>query len=610
MTRSASRTPRRRRREAPPSDTRDYIALALKYERDVVAGRIPACKWVRLACQRNDRDRKRQKTKAFPYYFDEAAAIRVCRAKEQFSHIKGPKAKPLRGPNGELVWQRILLEPWQIWYWTNVFGWKRVSDGMRRIRIAFLSVPRKNAKSTDAATTSLYMVSADGEGGAECYTLATKKDQAKIVWSLARAMAKRAPEFREFFGVSVGAHAISVPATESTLLPLSAEADGLDGLNTHLAVLDELHAHKKRDLYDVIETSTGARDQPLVLCITTAGVNMGGICYELLTYLHKLLEGVFPDETFFGIDYTIDEEDLDHWDTEAVFKKANPNYGVSVMPDDLRRLAQKAQQSPSAINNFLTKRLNVWVKADSPGLSIDAWRRCADPSLTLEQFAGAPCYPALDLAEVQDIAAKVLLFPRDDGRFAVFGRYYLPEVTVEKSPIAQYSGWERDGWITATDGTVTDYLLIENDVVADVDRFGVLEVCFDRALAARMMQNLQRRLGEKPPVVVVPQNWETMSPAWDAFEALVLGGNIVHNGDPVLTWMISNVALKRNERGERYPVKAGGAESHNKIDGVIALLIALARAMAPTPEDDSKSIYETRGMQSIGGSAAAAEGTA
>jgi phage terminase large subunit-like protein len=425
---------------------RDYAAIAEQYAREVVAGTILACRWTIDACRRQLADLERAETPAFPYRYEPARGARVCFFIELLKHIKGKWAR-----------QPIRLEAWQIFVVMTVFSWVWATDahadpeiaardGFRRFRTSYLEVPRKNAKSTLTSGIGLYMLALDGEGGAECYSAATTRDQAKIVWSDARTMALRSPEFCNRFGVEVLAHAITIDETSSKFIPLAAEDGSLDGLNVHFACNDELHAHKTRGLYDVLETATGSRTQSLIWNITTAGSNRAGICYEQRTYLTKILQGVAQDESFFGIIYTIDDED--DWTDPTVWAKANPNYGVSVFPDDIARLCRKAQEMPSAQGNFLTKRLDVWVNADTTWMDMRAWDRCADKDLAIEQFEGERCIDGLDLASKVDIAAKVRVFSRlvDGNRhFYAFGRYYLPESAAEESGNSQYPGWIETG---------------------------------------------------------------------------------------------------------------------------------------------------------------------
>jgi phage terminase large subunit-like protein len=590
---------------------KDYVAISRQYEAAVRTGAVPACKWVRLACARNERDLARQSTPGFPYTFSDQAATRICLAAEQLPHIKGPKAKVVgRDDEGRPLWASIELEPWQCWVLTTVFGWLQL-DGLRRFRVAFPLVPRKNAKSTIAAVIVLFMLTSDGESGAECYSAATTRDQAKVVAETAWHMAKRSPAFCEYFGVRVGSEttfSLAVPSTASKFAPLSADAQTLDALNVSLAVVDELHAHKTRGVWDVLDTATGARLQPLLFPITTAGSDIGGICYEKLTYLHKVLEGTLTDEQFFGVNYTID--DGDDWRTPAAWQKANPNYGVSVNPDDLARKAKEAEHSPSAVNNFLTKHCNVWVRAESTWMPMREWIALGDPALKIEDFKRVPCWIGVDLAEVRDIAAAVAIFRPDATRYVIFGRYYLPEKAVERSPIAQYSGWVRGGHLIETDGDQADYLRIEDYNLEWCDRFDVREIDFDRALAAQMGQSLKRRLlptmgkdAVEQFVVTVPQNVETMNPAMQLVERLVLSGTIVHDGNPALNWMFSNVVVERNHKDEVYPRKAGGKDSPNKIDGPVALFTGISRAsqaiIGPKAKRRGARVWTPGGFKSL-----------
>lgn len=567
-----------------------YVARARQYEDAVLAGQVPACKWVRLACARNRRDLSRAAAgdPAFPYHFDDAAAGKVCTAIEHLPHVDGPKAKVLRTDDeGHPVWACIELEPWQCWFVTTLFGWLRVNR-TRRFRTSLLLVPRKNAKSTLSAAIALYMLTADGESGPKVYSAATSRDQAKVVADITWLMARRSPEFREYYGVRVGSETtktLRVPSRNGFFGPLSSDAHTLDGLNISAAIIDELHAHQSRMVWDVIDTATGARPQPLLFAITTAGFNIGGICYEQLGYLRKVLARALEDESYFGVEYTIDEGD--DWKSETAWRKANPNMGVSFEADYLARKVRQAQHSPAQLNNFLTKHLNVWVSGTANWLPMDKWHACADGSLTLEQLRPHPCWIGVDLAEIRDVAAVVQVFQMPDGRYVVRGRYYLPEDTVDASPTAAYPGWVSSGHLVATDGGATDYQRIEDDIAALCDEFDVREVAFDRALAQQMGQHLMTRLGDAVPVITVPQTTEVMNPAMQWLEELIIKRRLVHDGDPVLTWMASNVVCFRNHKGEIYPRKAGGKDSHNKIDGIVALLTAAARIKGQTVQAES-----------------------
>ncbi len=548
-----------------------YATVARRYAEAVVAGDIPACRWVRLACQRQQDDLARFKGKASPYQFNPKLRDRegrafhpadnLCAFIERLPHVKGPLA-------GEL----IKLEPWQVFILTTVFGWVK-PDGKRRFRRSYIEVPRGNAKSTLSSAVALYMLAADGEGGAEVYSLATTRDQARIVFGDAQTMARRSTGFRSRFGVAVGAHNMHVLATGSKFEALSAEGSTLDGLNIHFGCVDELHAHKTRTVYDVVETGTGKRDNSLLWVITTAGSNRAGICYEIRTFVNRLLEGLFEDDSQFGIIYGLD--DADDWTSEAALIKANPNWGISVRPEVLLPLQAKAMQMPSAINNFKTKHLNEWVNADAAWMDMRAWDACTDPNLSENDFLGKPCHIGLDLASKVDIAAKANVFQRD-GRFYVFMTYYLPESAVEEGRNSQYSGWARRGLLTVTPGNVTDFDQIEAELVADASRFQIVEVPFDPFQATQLSAHM---LAEGLPMVEMRPTVLNFSEPMKQLEALVLQRRLVHNGDPILAWMISNVVCHRDAKDNIYPRKE---REENKIDGVVALIMALGRIMTST----------------------------
>lgn len=549
-----------------------FTDAANRYVDDVLAGNIVACKWVKLACERQRRDMARAASgdPTFPYRYDAEAGERICRFIELLPHTKGRWARKR---------ESIRLEAWQAFILTTVFGWLHVETGLRRFRRAYEEVARKNAKSTKSSGIALYLFGADGEPGAEVYSAATTRDQAKIVFDDARQMALREPEMCAELGIDVLQHQLVIVDDASKFLPLSAEGSTLDGLNVHGGIIDELHAHKTRAVFDVIDSATGARDQSLLWMITTAGTDRTGICYEQRTHVTKILDRVVEDETFFGIIFTLD--DGDDWSDPAVWIKANPNLGVSVFVDDMEMACRKAMSMPSAVANFLTKRLNVWVNADSAWMDMRAWDRCANPELREEDFRGEECFIGLDLASKVDIAAKVLLFPPSSVRkkWALFGRYYLPERAVENSTNSQYDGWRRRGLLTVTDGEVTDYDEIEDDIRADCALYAVREVAYDPFQATQLSGHL---LAEGVPMTEMRPTVLNFSEPMKQLEALVLQGLLEHSGDPVMTWMISNVVAHLDKKDNIYPNKE---RPENKIDGPVAAIMALGRAI-PTRESD------------------------
>lgn len=542
----------------------DYKKIASDYCLQVLDGTIPANKFVKQCCERQLRDLTKEGSKGFPYIYDPVKGANVCTFVELLPHIKG-----------KLAGQPIQLEPWQIFIVMTAFSWVHKDTGFRRFRRTYIEVPRGNGKSAISSAIGLYALAKDEEGGAEVYSFATTRDQAKIVFGDAQQMARKTAGLRNHFGLEVNAHNINILKTASKFEALSSEGSTLDGLNTHFAIIDELHAHKTRSVYDVVETSIGKRTQSMLWIITTAGSNRAGICYEVRGFVRKVLDGSALDDSQFGIIYGLD--DGDDWTTEEALIKANPNWGVSVMPEVLLPLQAKAMSMPSAANNFRTKHLNEWVNADVSWMDMRAWDACADSSLTVEDFEGQPCFMALDLASKTDIAAKINLYVRD-GHYYAFGDYYLPRDTVDKGENSQYSGWESLGLLTVTDGAIIDFMVIENKILEDCKRFEVIEVPYDPFQATQLSMRL---LNQGVNMVEVRPTVLNFSEPMKQLEALVLDKKFHHNGDPVLTWMVSNVVCHTDAKDNIYPRK----ERHeNKIDGVVALIMALSRAIADNNE--------------------------
>jgi phage terminase large subunit-like protein len=548
-----------------------YGGRAQAYAERVVRGEETAGRLERLSCQRFLDDLERQGTEAFPYVFDEAAGGRACRFIELLPHIKGEWAKPVYR-DGKLGYAKIKLEDWQVFIVINLFGWKHQVTQLRRFARAYLEVARKNAKSTLAAGILLFMTTADGEPGAHSYSAATTGDQAREVFDVARNMALREPEFRVRFEVDVGKHDITIERTASSAKPLNAEGSTLDGLNVHFAVIDELHAHKTRAVFDVVDSATGARSQPLILMITTAGSDTSGICYEQRDYTVKVLEAAgFEDPTWFGIIFTLDDDDV--WHEPKVWRKANPNLGVSVKTDDLAAAVRKAMAMPSALANLQTKRLNRWVNADTTWLPIDDWKRCGNAKLQLADFAGERCWIGMDLAEKRDFAALALVFNRDD-RFQLFVRLYLNELAVSESGNAHLQGWGHAGYVKVTDGNVTDFDAIADDLRSFCQQFQVQEIPFDPALSRYFASKL---VEEGLPLVEIRQTPLFFTQPLIQIENLVLERKLEHDDNPVMTWMISNVVVHKSKvTGLKHPTKA---REENKIDGPVAAMLALGRAM-------------------------------
>jgi phage terminase large subunit-like protein len=551
----------------------NHIEAANGYLHDVLGGMVPTCKWVKLAVQRQVDDLARPVSDEWPWIFDGAAACRPCQFIELLPHIKGKWAR-----------ERKLIElgPWQSFILTTIFGWVHRDTGLRRFRDVYLEIPRKNAKSTLSSGVALYMLTADGEQGAEIYSAATTKDQARIVFDDAKAMAERSPGLRDL-GLAILQHALTVRETASAFKPLASEGSTLDGLNVHFTVLDELHAHKTRAVYDVIDTARGAREQSLLWNITTAGTDLSGICYERRTYLTKILDGVIDDHSTFGIIYTTDEGDNPF--TESSWAKANPNWLVSVLRDDMEAASRNAENSESSRNNFFTKRLNVWVNGESAWMDMVSWAKCADPKLHLSDFAGEKCWIGLDLAQKKDFAALCLVFQRS-GVWFVFTRLYLNELAVQESGNAHLSGWARAGHVVVTDGDITDFDVVAEDMRSYCRKFDVQEIAFDPALSMYFAGKL---IDEGLPLVEITQRAMFFTPPLIQVENLVLEKKLKFDGNPVMTWMVSNLVVKVSKFNElRAPTKE---RAENKIDGPMAMLMALGRALAKQEKTTTPGIY-------------------
>lgn len=574
------------------------LAEMNSYCLQVLSGRIPACKWTKAACRRHLDDLRKAKRQDWSFEFNEAKAQRAVTFTELCPHVKGKWATEKR---------LLVLSLWQKFIIGSVYGWVHKDYGYRRFKTVYIEVPRKNGKTTLLAPPALYALSADEEEGAEVYSAATVRDQAKIVFNIAKRMVEKAPGMRKRFGVESSAHAIFQMSSDSTFKALSSEGHTFDGFNVSFAAIDELHAHPDRTIYDVLETGTGSRLQPLLWSITTAGSDRAGICYEVRAYLTKIFNKVLmdhdglgyevkgdthEDDSFFGIIYTIDDNDDPM--AELSWKKANPNYGISVNPEQLQRMALKAQKMPSAMSNFLTKHLDVWVNADIAWMNMVAWDKCGDPKLDADNFIGQPCYEAVDAASKIDLACRAEVFTKkieDKPHYYCFVESYLPETKIEEEGNEHYEGWAMEGWITAHSGDVIDLDLIEADVQASRKKYRVQEIAYDPFQMTQMAGHL---IKTKAPMKEFKQNPANYTEVMTQMEALVLEGRIHHNDNPVLTWGISNVISHKSGRNKEYmqPTKE---KLDKKIDPAVTLMMALSRAILAA--EPKKSVYEERGVR-------------
>lgn len=551
------------------------VNAANKYARDVVAGKIAACKYVRRACQLHLDDLAKSKKRNFRWTFDRDTAEQVAVFIQLLPHAKG-KWAALR--------ELIKLEPWQLFIFCSIFGWVDKKTRRRRYREVYIEVPRKNGKSVLAAGVGLYMLVMDGEFGAEVYCGATTERQAWEVFKPARQMVRRTPELVEAFGIQVAAKNLSVIGDESKFEPLI--GDPGDGQSPSCAIVDEFHEHTSAALYETMLTGMGARDQPMMFAITTAGYNIAGPCYLQRAQVIDKLEGTVPNDELFGIIYTIDEDD--DWKDPAVLRKANPNYGVSVGAEYLLKRQADATRYPSRQNAFKTKHLNIWVSAKEAWLNMADWEACGDPTLTLDQFLGQRCWIGIDLASKSDICAvslvfldKVELVPGSGkwvNRWTIFCKSFLPEGAIERGGPnkAAYEAWANAGLLEVCDGEEMDFDLVRDMVGEFAGMFDVQEVAYDKWRATQLAHQLQKDGAE---VVEMGGGVASMNLPMRELEAALLSGRVRHCSDPVLAWQAGNVVV-RPFKGCITPMKADeGKTDMRKIDGIVAALMAMNRAM-------------------------------
>lgn len=547
-----------------------FFERARAYARRVIEGEEVAGLFERLSCEKFEAELKREKEDpVWPYRFSEDAGARVCYFVECLPHIKGKWA---------VRRELIRLEDWQVFFIINLFGWVWRKTGLRRFTTGYLEVARKNTKSTLGAAIGLYMLAGDAEPGAEVYSAATTGDQARIVFDIAAAMTRRQAAFHRS-GVVTHQRGIYIPQDERKFEPLNAEGSTLDGLNIHCVIVDELHAHKRRTVYEVLETARGSREQPLLLAITTAGVDMSGVCYEKRDYLTKVLQGVYEDDSLFGMIFALD--DADDWQDPRVWRKANPNYGVSVKETDMQNAANAARGQGDARNNFKTKRLNMWVAGgEFAWLEMPRWHLCAKAGLKRESFKHLPCYVGLDLASRRDMTAKAMLFFDNKTKLCyLFVDYWLPEEAVNEAYNARYREWVDGGFIRMTEGNETDLDHVEESLRQD-KRMGyqIKEVAYDSHNATQLASHLRN---DGFVMVDTPQRWTHLSEPMKEVEAAIYSKRLCHDDNPVTNWMASNVRVKPDQNRNLFPRRD---RPQNKIDGMLATIMAMGRVIHHVPK--------------------------
>ena len=542
-----------------------------RYALRVASGKIVACKYVKGACERYLRDVDKTDEE---WNFDLDSAEKYLRSVQKFHHVIGHwKTK------------EIIYEPWQKWVWMNIMGFKNKETGFRRFRIAHIEVARGNAKSAMASQASLYFLALDNPNGNQVSTVATKKDQARIVLDSARSMAKKNMSFLKHTGVKVLAHSITHAVSNSSVRALASEHSGLDGLNDILAICDELHA-MQRDTFEVIYSGMSKRADSLTLCITTAGQDVHSVGYSQSSYAKKVSTNEVVDDQFFAVVYCLDEGD--DWADQKNWIKPNPNLGVSVDIKTLQAKIDKAMVTPADIPNIKIKHMNMWISEAKAFYDQAMWDKCYVPGLKIEDFKNKPCRMGLDLASHIDITSNAIVF-RENDVYTIFDKSYLPEDTVRGARNVLYDDCVAKGYLIATKGAAINYDYIRNECEELAKDYKVLECLYDAWNATETAQ----KLSSKIEMVKIAMNVANLSEPMKKLDALMRAGKIRHNGSPLVRWCLGNIIAKEDHNGNVFPRKA---HEKLKIDPIIAILMALAGWLQ---DEQVESVYETRGIRTL-----------
>lgn len=578
----------------------EYVPFALdypfreeliRYSRAVRDGSILACQKHRWACQRFLRDLEREGTDEFPYVFDETAALKFVSWMRLFRHTKGV-----------LEGQRIEPTPIQRFVFGNIYGWKHRDTGYRRFRKAYWQVARKNAKSQSLACVASYELFAMTNGMAEIYCAATKREQAKIIWRETRAMLDSCPELQSAYKVAYGQ--IEAAGTGAIMLPLSKEDRKTgDGLNPQCGIVDEYHAHDVPDIYDVLWTGMGARPQPLLMVITTAGYELSYPCYRIeYRYASLILDpasDVVAEEYFVMInelDKDTDGNLLDDIQDESVWEKANPilcSYPEG--RDYLRQSLREALDAPEKMRAFLTKNLNIWLDQRAAGyMRMDKWQMCAAEELP--DLRGRECYVGVDLSAKIDLASVAFEIPLEDGQYLVLSHSFMPAETLaarEKTDKIPYRLWVEQGWITATPGAVVDYDFITAYIKNRAAELGLIirELLYDPWNATQWAGQMT---ADGYTCIEVRQGHGTLHEPTTHLRELVVSGKLLHDGSPVLRWAMGNAVLRTNANN---CIMLDKGQAIQRIDPATAVINAHVRAMLhefiPKPPDPNKYASDT-----------------
>lgn len=523
---------------------------------------------------------KPTKFKAKDSYYDKEYADFAVAFIESLCHTKGTWA----GKRFELIdWQEQIIR--------DLFGILK-PNGYRQFNTAYIEIPKKNGKSELAAAVALLLTCGDGEQRAEVYGAAADRQQASIVFDVAADMVRMCPALNKRVKILASQKRLIYEPTNSFYQVLSAEAYSKHGFNVHGVVFDELHSQPNRKLYDVLTKGSGdARMQPLFFLITTAGTDTHSICYEVHQKAQDIIDGRKIDPTFYPVIYGAD--DTEDWTSPKVWKKCNPSLGETIGMDKVKTACESAKQNPGEENSFRQLRLNQWVKQAVRWMPMDKWDKCAF-AVREDDLIGRVCYGGLDLSSTTDITAFVLVFPPldEEDKYIILPYFWIPEDTLDlrvKRDHVPYDVWERQGYLHTTEGNVVHYGYIEKFIEQLGKKFNIREIAFDRWGAVQMVQNLE---GMGFTVVPFGQGFKDMSPPTKELMKLTLEQKIAHGGHPVLRWNMDNIFIRTDPAGN---IKADKEKSTEKIDGAVATIMALDRAIR-CGNDTSESVYDSRGI--------------
>jgi phage terminase large subunit-like protein len=567
------------RRLAPMNSTTSKTAcdLAREYCRDVLEGRKIAGELERLASERFEFDLARQGTADFPYIFDEAKANRACAFMQRMPHVKGRWAR-----NGG----KLVFEPWQCFIECNVFGWVHMENGLRRFRRAYEEEGRKNGKSMRMAARGIFLFCADEEPGAEVYCGATTEKQAHEIFRPAWQMVRALQRLRERYHVEQSGNPKNpgpMYVTEDMSRFEALIGKPGDGASPSAAMIDEYHEHESDHMVDAMETGMGAREQPLLSIITTAGTNLAGPCYEMRQDMVKILRRTVVDETIFVIIFCADPED--QWDSDAAIKKANPNLGVSVFEAYLHAQLMTARRSAAKQNTFRTKHLCQWVGARVLWMNALGWQR-QRRTATMNEYKGRRAWIATDLNSKKDVAASTALIEISERELICIPTFFVPEKAVEENET--YRKFITSGHMIETPGAMTDYAFIEEHLKATAKILDVQDFSFDDWQANYLMT---RMAGLSIKVVDFNQTVRNMSEPMKEVEARILARTLWHDDNPVMNWMMGNVAAKIDAKQNIYPRKERENDDNCKIDGPVTLIMAMGRYLSAAPTDNMAAFF-------------------